>query len=111
MKPGDQGPASKAGTVEISDPVDAGARAAGAADDACPSCDAPGSWQLSSRHRFNPFGGVTLLVLSFWVAVANLILDITWAAPGALAIAGVAMMVWKRTALVCQVCDFVKPRG
>ncbi len=54
---------------------------------------------------------MTLLVLAFWAAVANLILDITWAAPAALAVAGVAMMIWKRTALICQVCDFVKPRG
>ena len=95
----------------IADPVDVAARTAGAADDACPSCDAPGAWKLSSRHRFNPFGGVTLLVLAFWTALAAFFVDIGWLPAAALAVIGVAVMIWKRTAMVCQVCDFVAPRS
>jgi hypothetical protein len=94
--------------VGIADPVDAGARTAGAAEDACPSCDTPGAWKLSSRHRFNPFGGVTLLVLSFWAGFANFFVAITWAPAITLAIIGIAVMLWKRTAMVCQVCGMVE---
>jgi len=98
------------GGVGIVDPVDSAARSAGAAEDACPSCDTPGAWKLSSRHRFNPFGGVTLMVLSFWAAVANLFVGIGWAPVAVLAVVGVAVMLWKRTAMVCQVCGMVDAR-
>lgn len=98
-------------TVELADPVDSDARSAGAAEDACPSCDAPGAWKLSTRHRFNPFGGVTLLVLAFWAAVANLFVDVSWIPAATLAFGGIAVMAWRRTAMVCQVCGFVEPRS
>jgi len=52
-----------------------------------------------------------VLVLAFWVAVANLFVDIGWLPPVVLAIVGLAVMLWKRTAMVCQVCDFVAPRS
>ena len=109
MKPGPQSPPQDT-AVGIADPVDAAARTAGAAEDACPSCDTPGAWKLSSRHRFNPFGGVTLLVLGFWAAVGNLFADIGWAPAVGLVVIGMAVMLWKHTARVCQVCDFVAPR-
>lgn len=111
MKTGLESPAPPETALGIADPVDAAARTAGAAEDTCPSCDTPGAWKLSSRHRFNPFGGVTVMVLSFWAAVANLFVDIGWAPAAALAVIGVSVMVWKRTAMVCQVCDFVAPRS
>lgn len=111
MKSGTESSAPQGAAVGIADPVDATARTAGAAEDTCPSCDTPGAWKLSSRHRFNPFGGVTLLVLGFWTAVASLFVDIGWAPTAALAVLGVAVMLWKRTAMVCQVCDLVAPRS
>lgn len=110
MKSGTESSAPGDGGVGIADPVDVAARTAGAADDACPSCDTPGAWKLSSRHRFNPFGGVTLLVLGFWTAVAGLVVDIGWMPAAALAISGVAVMLWKRTAMVCQVCGMIDAR-
>jgi len=110
VKSGTESSAPRDAGVGIADPVDAAARTAGAAEDSCPSCDTPGAWKLSSRHRFNPFGGVTLLVLGFWTAVVSLFIDIGWAPAAALAVLGVAVMLWKRTAMVCQVCDFVAPR-
>jgi len=110
VKPGPQSPAPQDAAVGIADPVDVEARTAGAAEDACPSCDTPGAWKLSSRHRFNPFGGVTLLVLAFWTAIASLFVNIGWAPAAGLAIVGVAVMVWKRTAMVCQVCGMVDAR-
>jgi len=110
VKIGLDSPAPRDAAVGIADPVDADARTAGAAEDTCPSCDTPGAWKLSSRHRFNPFGGVTLLVLGFWTAVASLFVDIGWAPAAALAVLGVAVMLWKRTAMVCQVCGMVDAR-
>jgi hypothetical protein len=97
--------------VALADPVDSEARSAGAAGEQCPSCDTPGAWKLSSRHRFNPFGGVTLLVLAFWAAVANLFIDITWNPALVLAALGIAVMLWKRTAMVCQACGMVEKRS
>jgi hypothetical protein len=58
---------------------------------------------LSSRHRFNPFGGVTLVVLGIWSAIANLFVNLGWAPAVALAMIGLAVMLWKRTAMICQV--------
>jgi len=93
------------------DPVDERTRSAGEADDACPSCDAPGAWTPSRRHRFNPFGGVIALVLAFWALVFGWLIGFgPWPA-GVLAGAGVIVILARRTALVCQVCGFVKPRS
>ncbi|NKB87315.1 MAG: hypothetical protein GKS06_03735 [Acidobacteria bacterium] len=111
MTPGQDHEPPTESSVALADPVDSQARSAGAAGDQCPSCDTPGAWKLSSRHRFNPFGGVTLLVLSFWAAFANLFLDLTWLPALGLAAMGVAVMVWKRTAMVCQVCGMVEKRS
>ena len=95
----------------MADPVDPGTRSAGAAGETCPSCDAPGSCVLSSRHRFNPFGGVTVLVLAFWALVVGWLFGLGPAPAGILAGLGVILLVARRTALVCQVCGFVKPRA
>lgn len=100
-----------AGTLEVEDPVDVEARSAGAAEETCPSCDTPGAWTLSRRHRFNPFGGVTSLVLAFWASLAGWLLGFGYLPAAALAAVGVVLVAAQRTALVCQVCGFVKPRG
>lgn len=94
----------------MGDPVDPEARSTGAAEETCPSCDAPGAWVLSRRHRFNPFGGVTCLVLAFWATVAGALLGFGYVPGVAVALLGVALVAARRTALVCQVCGFVKPR-
>lgn len=108
--PGEHETASRTG-VDVVDPVDAEARSTGAAEQTCPSCDAPGAWVLSRRHRFNPFGGVTCLVLAFWSAVGGAVLGFGYLPAAALAVCGVVLIVARRTALVCQVCGFVKPRN
>lgn len=102
---------SSAGTLEVEDPVDVEARIAGAATETCPSCDTPGAWSLSRRHRFNPFGGVTCLVLAFWATLAGWLFGLGYIPAAALTIVGVVLVAAQRTALVCQVCGFVKPRG
>jgi len=101
----------ESGSVAVEDPVDSDARTTGAAEETCPSCDTPGAWTLSRRHRFNPFGGVTALVLAFWASLAGWLLGFGQIPAAVLAAAGVAIMLAQRTALVCQVCGFVKPRG
>lgn len=106
----DQHAASRTG-LDVVDPVDAEARSSGAAEETCPSCDAPGAWVLSRRHRFNPFGGVACLVLAFWAMVAGAILGFGYLPAAILALFGVVIVLSRRTALVCQVCGFVKPRG
>ena len=93
------------------DPIDERTRSAGIAAEVCPSCDSPGSWTLSRRHRFNPFGGVTALVLTFWVALLGWALDFGFLPAAGLALFGALLLIARRTALVCQVCGFVKPRG
>ena len=110
MKHGAESSEDGNATVGIADPVDSAARSAGAAEDACPSCDTPGAWKLSSRHRFNPFGGVTLVVLGIWSAIANLFIDLGWTPAVALALIGLAVTLWKRTAMICQVCGMVDAR-
>ncbi len=97
--------------VAIADPVDAAARSAGAADETCPSCDSPGAWRLSRRHRFNPFGGVTCLVLAFWAALFGWLTGVGLWPAALLAGLGVTVIAATRTAQVCQVCGFVKPRS
>lgn len=91
--------------------MDVRTRKAGEAADVCPSCDTPGAWSPSRRHRFNPFGGVLALVLAFWTLLFGLLLGLgPWPA-AALAAVGVTIIAWRRTALVCQVCGFVRPRA
>lgn len=65
---------------------------------------------LSRRHRFNPFGGVTCLVLAFWAALAGALFGFGYLPSMGLAAVGIVLVVARRTALVCQVCGFVKPR-
>ena len=98
-------------SVEVVDPVHPDARTAGAAADACPSCDAPGSWTLNKRHRFNPFGGVTLLAVSFWVALLELVVGWSLLPAAVLAMVGLLLTVWRRTVFECQVCGYVRARG
>ena len=105
----DAGARSAAGSVTGSfDPVGEAARSSGAAEETCPSCDAPGAFLPSKRHRFNPFGGVTCLVLAFWAALAGLVLEIGFVPAMALALVGLILVAARRTALVCQVCGFVR---
>jgi hypothetical protein len=91
--------------------VDERTRSAGEAEDACPSCDSPGAWSPSRRHRFNPFAGVISLVLSFWALVIGYPLGLGFAPAAVLAVLGLAIVASTRTALECQVCGFVKPRA
>jgi hypothetical protein len=76
----------------------------------CPSCDTAGSWKASSRHRFNPFGAVTLVVLAFWASLAGWLLGFGQTPAILLLAAGIVMLAARRTALVCTSCGFVKPR-
>lgn len=104
-------PHDGAGLVDIVDPVAADTRTAGAADDVCPSCDAPGSWTLSKRHRFSPFGGVTLLTLAFWAVLSGWLAGFSLLPGAGLALLGAIVIAARRTALECQVCGFVQPRN
>jgi hypothetical protein len=80
-------------------------------EDVCPSCDSPGAWVPSRRHRFNPFAGVLAITLSFWVLVIGYPLGLGYTPAAVLAGVGLIIVVAQRTALECQVCGFVKPRG
>jgi hypothetical protein len=77
---------------------------------ACPSCDTPGSWKSSKRHRFNPFGAVTLMVLAFWASLGGWLLGIGQIPALTLVAAGIVMLAARRTALVCTACGFVRSR-
>lgn len=98
-------------TVAIADPVDEQTRSAGAAGESCPSCDSPGAWTISKRHRFNPFSGVIALVLAFWALLIGLLVGFTLLPAAAFATIGLLVVAARRTALVCQVCGLVRPRG
>ena len=97
--------------IDLADPVDEKTRSAGVAAETCPSCDSPGAWTISKRHRFNPFAGVLAMVVAFWSLVFGLALRFTLLPAALLVAAGVLIIVAQRTALVCQVCGFVKPRS
>ncbi len=97
--------------VGFADPVAAATRTAGAADDVCQSCDAPGSWTLSRRHRFSPFGGVLLITLAFWAGFVGWLMGVSLLPGLGLALLGVILIASQRTALECQVCGFVRPRS
>lgn len=76
----------------------------------CPSCDTPGSWTTSKRHRFNPFGAVTLVVLAFWGSVGGWLIGFGQLPSFLLLFAGLFLLLSRRTALVCKACGFVKAR-
>ncbi len=99
------------GLVDIADPVAAATRTAGVADDVCQSCDAPGSWTLSKRHRFSPFGGVTLITLAFWAVLLGWLTGFSLLPGAVFALLGVILIAARRTALECQVCGFVRSRN
>ena len=101
---------SGAAAVELADPVDVRHLKADEAEDACPSCDSPGAWAPSRRHRFNPFAGVIAITLAFWALLIGLPFGFGFWPAVALAVVGLAVVLWQRTALICQVCGFVKPR-
>ncbi len=50
------------------------------------------------------------MVVAFWSLVFGLALGFTLLPAALLVAAGVLIVVAQRTALVCQVCGFVKPR-
>ena len=104
-------PHDGSGLVDIADPVAAATRTAGVADDVCQSCDAPGSWTLSKRHRFSPFGGVTLLTLAFWTLLLSSLIGLSLIPGAILAVIGMILITSRRTALECQVCGFVRARN
>jgi len=101
---------SGAAAVELADPVDVRSLKADEADDMCPSCDSPGAWAPSRRHRFNPFAGVISITLAFWALPLGPLLGFGLWPAAALAFVGLAIVLSQRTALMCQVCGFVKPR-
>ncbi len=111
MASGDDRSSVRGTAIGIADPVAAETRSAGAADETCPSCDSPGAWTMSRRHRFNPFGGVTILVLAFWVAIGGWLTGIGLLPALGVALIGVGVIASQRTALVCQVCGYVKAQG
>ena len=89
--------------VDLADPVAAATRTAGAADDVCQSCDAPGSWTLSKRHRFSPFGGVMLITLAVWAGLLGWLMGFSLLPSLGLALLGVILIGARRTVLECQV--------
>ena len=79
-------------------------------EDRCPSCDAAGAWRVSRRHRYSPFGTVTLLLLAFWSAVLSWLLGFGYVPAVALSVVGILLALATRRAEVCEACGYVRPR-
>ena len=94
--------------VATTDPVEPATRSARIADNSCPSCDAPGAWQIGRRSRFNPFGAVTLLVVAFWAALIGQLVGIGPRPALIPLLLGIYVMMASRKAQVCKVCGYVK---
>lgn len=78
--------------------------------DRCPSCDAEDTWRSSRRHRFSPFGSVTLMTLAAWAAILGWGLGFGYMPALVLALSGVLLALATRRAEVCEACGFVRPR-
>ena len=87
-----------------------GAREDGRAkrNDRCPSCETHGAWEASRRHRFSPFGSVTLMVLSFWAAVFGWLLGFGFIPAIALLVIGVGSALFTRKGEMCGACGYVR---
>lgn len=88
------------------------AREAGLAKryDRCPSCETHGAWEASRRHRFSPFGSVTLVVLSFWGAVFGWLLGFGFIPAITLLVIGVGLALFTRKGETCGACGYVRPQ-
>jgi len=76
--------------------------------DRCPSCETHGAWEASRRHRFSPFGSVTLVVLSFWAAVFGWLLGFGFIPATALLVIGVGLALFTRKGETCAACGYVR---
>ncbi len=79
-------------------------------NDRCPSCETHGAWEASRRHRFSPFGSVTLVVLSFWAAVFGWLLGFGFVPAIALLVIGVGLALLTRKGETCGACGYVRPQ-
>lgn len=77
----------------------------------CPECDAVADWQVSSRHRFSPFGSVLLIVLAFWSAVLGWLMGFGYLPSFALLAVAVGIGSATRKAETCTNCGYVRPLG
>ena len=94
-------------------PVVTAAREDGRAkpNDRCPSCETHGAWEASRRHRFSPFGSVTLVVLSFWAAVFGWLLGFGFIPATALLVIGVGLALFTRKGETCGACGYVRAQS
>jgi len=79
-------------------------------NDRCPSCETHGAWEASRRHRFSPFGSVTLVVLAFWSAVFGWLLGFDFIPAVALLVIGVGLALFTRKGETCGACGYVRPQ-
>ena len=79
-------------------------------NDRCPSCETQGAWEASRRHRFSPFGSVTLVVLSFWAAVFGWLLAFGFIPALTLLVVGVGMALFTRKGETCAACGYVRAK-
>jgi hypothetical protein len=77
-------------------------------NDRCPSCETHGAWEVSRRHRFSPFGSVTLVVLSFWAAVFGWLLNFGFIPAAVLLVVGVGLALFTRKGEMCAACGYVR---
>ena len=79
-------------------------------NDRCPSCETPGAWEASRRHRFSPFGSVTLVVLSFWAAVFGWLLGFDFIPAITLLVVGIGLALFTRKGETCAACGYVRAK-
>jgi len=79
-------------------------------NDRCPSCETPGAWEPSRRHRFSPFGSVTLVVLSFWAAVFGWLLGFDFIPAITLLVVGIGLALFTRKGETCAACGYVRAK-
>ena len=77
-------------------------------NDRCPSCETHGAWEASRRHRFSPFGSVTLVVLAFWAATFGGLLGFGFTPAVTLLVLGVGMALFTRKGETCGACGYVR---
>ena len=77
-------------------------------NDRCPSCETHGAWEASRRHRFSPFGSVTLVVLAFWAATLGWPMGFGFGPAIALLVLGVGLALFTRKGEMCGACGYVR---